>query len=447
MKQTAVLLVDLPSHVEQRLRVSFAAVEAEVTVVQGVREALEFLRTRPVSILAAVHETLSAPGMDLASRALRLRPQVVVIAVGDLSREETEEAFRSGIFEVISTDGAQEADSLVLRSVLQSGKLDELQRLREVAKSRAGVGGLVGRTELLRGAREEIVRLAREETPVLLVGEPGTGREHGARFLHAASRRSSGPFLVLDSRAESAVGADRRDGPWERGAGGTLFFRDLCEWSPGSQERLEASLSEGTSSLGPRVVAACTLEPDAAEHLGRLTSGLRRTFGDSVVVLPPLRERAEDVPFLVSHFLESISQMNEIAELKLSSEARDVLASYHWPGNVRELRAAVEHAALVCQEGVIRPRDLPEAIRRAVPGRLPGTSAADTKFRDAKRDVVERFEKEYLEELLERHAGNVTEAAAASGMMRSALQRLLRKHRIRSSAFRSGRGFASGYER
>ena len=451
MKQAAVLLVDLDAAFARRLRDAFVAAGHEVFRAEGVRDSLERLRTHPISVLVARPEVLAGPGLDLASRATRLRPQVVLVAGEDLEPADREATFRAGIFDVVSPTSEEALEPFVARVTVQAGRLAELQRLRDSARARSGIGGLVGRSDLLRRAREDIVRYAASDVPVLLVGEAGTGREHGARFLHATSRRASGPFLVVDGRGgglgDGEAGSTRlrgaTDGPWERAEGGTLFLRDLCEWLPDAQDRLTVALATTPTTLGPRVVAACGLDPDEAARIGRLPVSLRAAFSDAVVALPPLRERVEDVPFLAQHFLEAICEMNELAELRLSRDATEILTAYGWPGNVRELRAAVEQAALVSEGGVIRPRDLPEAIRRSHVPALHRGGAAETGFREAKRDVVDRFEREYLDGLLERHAGNVTEAATAAGMMRSALQRLLRKHRIRSSAFRS-RGARTG---
>ncbi len=448
MTRPAVLLVGLDPPLERRVREAFESAGGEASSVEIPREALETIRTKPVAALVAPSGILCGPAVDLAERALRLRSSLVIVAVGDLAPREREAAFRSGIFDVVPAATADPLEPSAVRALAQAALRSELQRLREAARTRAGVGGLVGRSDALRRAREEIVTLAASEVPVLLVGESGTGKEHGARFLHAASRRASGPFVVVEGRSGAGPDTDpfaRRgavapESPWDRAAGGTLFLRDLFALAPDVQDRLAAALAGAPSSLGPRVVAGSEIGPDLAVRSGRMPEALLAGFEGAVVSLPPLRERRDDIPFLARHFLEAIREMNELRELRMTREALEVLAGYDWPGNVRELRTVLEHASLVADDGVIRPRDLPEAIRRrTAPEREPG-GREEASFREAKREVVDRFEREFLERLLDRHAGNVTEAAVASGMMRSALQRLLRKHRIHSAAFRSARG-------
>jgi DNA-binding NtrC family response regulator len=455
MKRAPVLLVGLDAALERRVRIAFESAGGEASSVDGAREALETIRTRPVAALVAPIEMLSGPEVDLAARALRLRSSLVVVAVGDPTPHEREAAFRSGIFDIAGAAAPFPLEPQAVRALAQAALLSELQRLREAARARAGLGGLVGRSDALRRAREEIVTLAASEAPVLLVGESGTGKEHGARFLHAASRRASGPFLVVDVRPGAGPEADpfaRRGtvaprSPWERAEGGTLFLRDLCALAPEVQDRLVAALAGGPSSLGPRVVAASEIDPDLAVRGGRIPPALHAAFEAAIVFLPPLRERRDDIPFLARHFLDAIREMNEMRELRMTREAQEILVEHDWPGNVRELRTAVEHAALVADDGVIRPRDLPEAVRLRQAPEHARAGREETSFREAKREVVDRFERDFLERLLDRHAGNVTEAAIASGMMRSALQRLLRKHRIHSAAFRRGRGAAPEAER
>jgi DNA-binding NtrC family response regulator len=156
------------------------------------------------------------------------------------------------------------------------------------------------------------------------------------------------------------------------------------------------------------------------------------------VPLPPLRERREDIALLCRHFLTAICEINQLPAMRLSSEALGVMERYRWPANVRELRQAVEHAAILAPEGEIRADDLPERVREAAAKDGPLPSAAG-RFRSAKRKVVDAFESGYLSNLMERHAGNVTLAAQQAGMLRSALQRLLRKHGLKSADYRERR--------
>ena len=164
-----------------------------------------------------------------------------------------------------------------------------------------------------------------------------------------------------------------------------------------------------------------------------------------MIVIPPLRERPEDVPALARHFADRIGEANRLPGFEIEPPALALLEAHTWPGNAAELRSAIEHAALLSTEARIGPEHLPESIRngsleRTVRGAGAASAAAPATFRAAKRTVVASFEASYLRELLAYHAGNVTAAARHAGMLRSALQRLLRKHGLRSGEFRGAAG-------
>jgi DNA-binding NtrC family response regulator len=182
-------------------------------------------------------------------------------------------------------------------------------------------------------------------------------------------------------------------------------------------------------------VASTTLDPTKASDEGRLHPALVAAVGDAVVRVPPLREHREDVALLARSFVEGLRRLNGLPPIALEPAAVEALERHPWTGNIKELRDAVETAVILAADGVVRLRDLPEPLRGSSEGPAPGVRA-DRRFRAAKRAVVDAFERSYLTDLLGRHRGNVTGAAEHSGMLRSALQRLLRKHDLRSVDFR-----------
>jgi DNA-binding NtrC family response regulator len=149
----------------------------------------------------------------------------------------------------------------------------------------------------------------------------------------------------------------------------------------------------------------------------------------------PTSLRREDVPALTRAFVEGLRRLNRLPPISVSADAQEALTNHDWKGRVDDLRQAVETAVIVAGDGTVQVKDLPAFLRgSAAEGDRRGRT--ELRFRDAKRSVVDAFERSYLSELLARHGGNVTAAAEQSGMLRSALQRLLRKHDIRSSSFR-----------
>jgi two-component system response regulator AtoC len=272
------------------------------------------------------------------------------------------------------------------------------------------------------------------------VGEPGSGRRAVAERIHATSARADAPFATIDCtdarEVDAFLSGDDRRGSLGSGAS---YFASLCELRLDRQLDLLHALESGPrAGADARVLFGVTTDPARAVQEGRLLDELRQRFAGITVPLPPLRERRGDVALLAWSFLHEICEMNHLPLIRISSSAISVLEGYAWPGNVEELRVAIEQAAIVSHDEIIRPSDLPEAVRESAPTdrpRIPAGVSARA-FREAKREVINAFEKVYLGELLEQHRGNVTAAAQHAGMLRSALQRLLRKYRLKSADFR-----------
>lgn len=362
------------------------------------------------------------------------RPVILVVNRNPVEAREIAGALAERGVEVRTAQGLSEAIAVV------SPILTDYHSRRLQASEASGFSGLVGRSEGMERVRERIARLSASDAPVLLVGEPGTGKELAGRLLHQRSSRHAGPFVVADARV-SVPGAfeeelfRRNGGLVDLAAGGTLFVEEILDLPANLLDRLLRDFAAGR--LPARVVGATSRDPRRAADEGRVSRDVVGWFGTGVVNLPPLRDRLEDVPLIAQGFLDSLRAINDLSATRFDAEAADALTRWRWPGNVRELRRVVEHAALLAHDAWIRVEHLPESLRQ--PGPSDGASGAvlaDRPFRDAKRRVVEAFERAYLADLMRRHGGNVTAAAASSGMLRSALQRLLRKYALRSVEFR-----------
>lgn len=399
--------------------------------------AMDLLKSAPADLVLA---GLEAPGFEaarFASRLARVRPAAVLLVLASSRRTRAAlDAVRAGAFDVLWKPlDAGRLELSVERGLAQHRLLEEIRRTRAAAREQTGCGRLVGRSDPALALRERLAALAGGDGPVLLVGERGTGKELCARALHELSARRARPFVPVrcSTLPAEAIGAELAAA---FAGGGTAYVDDVLALPGSVQDALAAAL-EGDDPRRARFVGASVREPDQAVAAGHLSEGLRRKLAGAVVRVPPLRERGGDVLLLARHFLEAIAASNELPPLRLSAEAADLLRRHHWPGNVRELRDAIEHAALVCREGKIEVSDLPAGLREApaaAPFRTP--AAFRRSFREAKEETVRSFERAYLLDLMRRHRGKVTEAAAEAGMLRSALQRLLRRHRLRSADFR-----------
>jgi DNA-binding NtrC family response regulator len=306
-----------------------------------------------------------------------------------------------------------------------------------------------------------LARLSDSDLSVLFSGEGGVGKSRAARALHDLSPRADAAFVVIECERLSVAeweaqwaafddGVPAAGSPGARAAGGTIYLREIVALEAVVQQRVRESLerwprhdaSRAVAQAGvPRVLAGTREDPQRAAEQGRFDPALLDRVGESRLHLPPLRDRIEDVGLLAPHFVDAICRINQLPPIRLAPEALFALERYGWPGNVRELRNAMEHAAILAVEGFVRLQDLPD---RLLDGGLPGEGGlvrhrAVGPFREAKREVVDAFEVDYLKDLLDQHGGNVTSAAQHAGMLRSALQRLLRKHGLKSASFRRKR--------
>jgi DNA-binding NtrC family response regulator len=309
-----------------------------------------------------------------------------------------------------------------------------MARLRGKQDDKEGELRLLGKSEAAGTLRRQLEKLAESDAPVLFFGEPGSGRSYAARWLHSLSDPSQ-PFVVLAGHdtvtLEKALA----------GSEGTIFVPSLEDLPWPTQEALAAALAHRKG--GARVMASTALDPRPAAEDARLSRPLVAAFAEATVRVPALRDRSADAVTLARSFIDELCRLNGLSPITLAPDAESALASYAWPGNLRQLRSAVESAVILAENGVVAAKDLPEYLRTTSGAAAPA-ARADRKFRDAKRTVVEAFERAYLEDLLRRHRGNVTGAAEHSGMLRSALQRLLRKHDLHSADFRT-RGASSSY--
>lgn len=327
--------------------------------------------------------------------------------------------------------------------------------------------GLVGRSLAMREVFGVLERVAPTDLTVLVSGETGTGKELVSRALHTRSARRSRPFVVFDCGAaqETLVESElfghergaftgavaQREGLFELADGGTIFIDEIGELPLELQPKLLRVLEQrevrrvGSSRVrhvDVRVVAATNRNLREEVSAGRFREDLYYRLAVVELRLPPLRERREDLPLLVDHLLARAEHNRGVSGL--SPEVWSLFQEYHWPGNVRELANVIERALPFCDGPTITLRTLPEALRatRPIPGgsttaatRVPSLPTAESSsglpLKEAKDQLIEAFEKQYLMDLIERHDGNVSRAARTAGMDRKSITRLLKKHQIR----------------
>ncbi|MBX3614894.1 MAG: sigma 54-interacting transcriptional regulator [Burkholderiaceae bacterium] len=304
---------------------------------------------------------------------------------------------------------------------------------------------LIGRSQPLLRMTSLLQRVAPTQTTVLLLGESGVGKEQVAKYLHHYSNRAHGPFVVVDCAALGAnlieselfghekgsfTGASQRTrGLFEAADGGTLFIDEIGELPLGLQPKLLRVLEDGSfrrvgshqeRRVDVRLIAATNR--DLAEEVseGRFREDLYYRINVMSLVLPPLRERGNDVNLLIDHFLGS--------DWEIEDDARMALAAYRWPGNVRQLVNALERATILADERLITLDDLPHEVVESPPQEKSRIDTTDVK----RLDLIERA---HIIEVLRQERGNKARAARSLGIHRRKLYRLMERFEIGEDAY------------
>jgi DNA-binding NtrC family response regulator len=463
-----ILVADDEESMRYFVRGGLARAGYTVAVVESGDRAIEAFEARPFDVVVADLRMPGADGLEVVARVRAADPDAAVIvmtAYGTI--RSAVDAIRRGAFDYVTKPF--EIDELLLaveRALAHRATLRENRELRRLVDTRTVFGGLVGQSPALRAVFGAVEQLRGSDATVLISGESGTGKELVARALHACSARAGGPFVTMQCAAvpvalfESELfghepgaftgAVRRRRGLLEKADGGTLFLDEVADLAPGAQAKLERALSEreivplGGSAPIPidiRVIAATNRDLEAMVRDGGFRQELYWRLHVVPIHLPPLRERREDVPLLVDHFLERAAERLGVRRKTMTMDAMILLARQPWPGNVRELQNLVERLAVMHPESDELGVDaLPPEVRGAASTAVP--PAADSLGQVPYPDALLQFEREYLSRLFERTSGNITEAARLAGLSRGHLHRKARQVGVDADRFRGGEGGA-----
>ncbi|HVX97504.1 MAG TPA: sigma 54-interacting transcriptional regulator [Polyangia bacterium] len=396
----------------------------------------------------------SGPGNDvllsdptISRRHLQIEPRIEGVILRDLG--STNGSFVQGArFQELTLGFGTEVTigQTVLKYVPQEEPL-ELQPSDEES-----YGSLAGRDPKLRKLFRLLADVAASDATVLIEGETGTGKELIAEEIHRHSTRRAGPFVVFDCGAvpkeliESALfghlrgaftgAVTDRPGAFEEADGGTLFLDEIGELAPEVQPALLRALDKravrpvgGTAytQVSVRVVAATNRNLRAEIAAKRFREDLYYRLAVVRMHVPPLRERPDDVALLVEHFARQFAGGRQ---LEIAKEELDRLRHHTWPGNVRELRNVIERACALTHGTKL---EIDEAFDEKVGGQA-GTVNIDLPFKEAKAQLIDAFEREYIRAQLKRHDGNLSAAARSAEVDRKHFRELLRKHGLRESS-------------
>lgn len=446
-----ILVVDDEPGVQESLRMLLKS-EGDITIAGNVDAALRevALATPDLVLLDLVMPGRSGLELlaELTERGVRA-PVIVLTAMNSVNAAV--EAMKRGAADFITKPFELDALRIKVRNLLEKRELEEeVERLRDEVEDRQQLGGMVGRSDVMRALFRNVERVAKSEATVLITGESGTGKELVARAIHDLSSRAEGPFIVVNCGAipheliESELfghekgaftgATDRRIGRLESAHGGSLFLDEIGELDPAVQVKLLRALQERTFErvgsnttikVDLRIVTATNrdLAKDVAQ--GKFREDLYYRINVVPIELPTLRERREDIRLLAHTFLSRAG-----SNKKLTAAALGSLEGYGWPGNVRELENAIEHGLAFSDGDTIDQQDLPVSV-----GRSGQAEALREQWRQGERsfeETVVRFETDILRESLESHHWNQTRTANALGLTRRVLKLKMDKLRIES---------------
>ena len=387
-------------------------------------------------------------GLQLLEVVKDQHPNLPVVMISGHGNIETAvSAIRSGAYDFIEKPFKADRLVLVAERALEASRLKrEVSELR----TRAGaVNRIVGHSSAINQLRTMIERLAPANSRILIAGAPGTGKELCARALHAASTRSGGPFVVINAATITPenmevelFGVEGRDGRRKVGAleeahGGTLYIDEVADMPRETQAKILRVLVEQNFTrvdgatrvhVDVRIISSSSRDLAAAIADGVFREELFHRLSVVPLRVPALAERRDDIPELITFFMEQVSQTTGMPRRRIGADAMAVLQSHDWPGNIRQLRNNVERLMILAAgdpEAEITADMLPSEIGALVPA-TPNGAGGEKLMSLPLREAREVFEREYLVAQISRFGGNISRTAEFIGMERSALHRKLK---------------------
>jgi len=450
-----VLVIDDERNTREGLRRAFRS-KYEILLAESAARGLELLREQTVDVVVT---DLRMPGMDgmalTREVAAKADAPIVIMLTAYGTLETSVQAMNVGAYDYLTKPiDLDSLEMIIDRGLASRRERRESAKLREEPGGPNGFAGIVGNSRAMADVFETVRQVANARSTVLLTGESGTGKELFAQALHQLSPRSTGPFVVVHcaslnqnlleselfghEKGSFTSAHERSAGRFELADGGTLFLDEIGEINLATQVKLLRVLETrsfervgGTTTVqvDVRLVAATNRDLKAMVDEGSFREDLFYRLNVVNVMLPPLRERQEDLPVLLDHFLHVFARENGKELAGFATEALGLLIAYGWPGNVRELRNCVERMVVMARGDRLTLKDVPADIRNAVGTALsldreaplpdPEQGAGDVSL------DIDTNERSLVMRALKQTGGNRTEAARILGISRRTLHRKL----------------------
>ena len=453
MPKGSILVIDDETEIREGLELLLTSEDYAVTLAETGEAGLARLGERPFDLVLLDVSLPDRNGLELL-REIRQRetalPIILITAYGSIDMARS--AFKSGAQDYITKPWSNDELLAQVAVAVEDRRLrEENVQLKRALKERYNFPNIIGKSERIQTVLDLVTQVAPSRSTVLISGESGTGKELIAKAIHSASTRADKAFVPVNSGSIPAdllesqlfghvkgafTGAvASRKGLFEAADQGTIFFDEIATISPETQAKLLRVIQErefmrlgGTETVkvDVRILAASNVDVLRLVREGRFREDLYHRLNVIGLEMPPLRERREDVPLLLEHFLRHFSKENNKPLRRFMPAAMKALVDYSWPGNVRELENVVERAVVLSTQELMDADLLPESVRTqeviggvrlqlsefmpSLPGEPGARTSADSSS-PSLFQVVEEFERRVITEMLERTAWNQTEAA------------------------------------
>jgi len=432
-----------------------------VTYTISGKEALRILENNIFDVVFTDLKMIDVGGMEVLRTIKQIYPDtIVVIITGYATVASAVETMRYGAFDYLPKPFTPAEITAVLDKALEKRKLIEVTSKKFKYTTESGFEGIIGRSTKMSDVYSLIDKVARTDSTVLIIGESGTGKDLTAKAIHNRSKRKNEKFFAIDVSTLSSTILEselfghvkgsftgayaNKEGVFEAANKGTIFLDEIGNLPVETQARLLRILQEkefipvGSTvirKVDVRLIFATNQDLKQLVMEERFREDLFYRLNVFPLKLPPLRERLEDIPELVMHFLKKYCVKTDREIPKVQIESMEMLVNYHWPGNVRELEHAVERLTILVEENEILPSHVSSAlfktgvnITSSVPKNIDELNTLKKQIRDSS---IQEIEKMFIIEALRRNNWNISQASREVNMQRSNFQALMRKYEIK----------------
>lgn len=451
MAKGNILVVDDDSNLLEVIRMRLESVKYDVVTAQNEEDTINLIKEHEIDLSVIDLQLEKTDGISLMEHLHRINPDVpVVILTAYGTIESAVEAMRRGAYSYLTKPFDHRELLLQIDQAMEKRKLAlEVKRLQGLLAEKYDFSSIIARSDKMQRVLAQVAIIARTDSTVFIHGESGTGKELIAKAIHLGSGRKDGPFVAINCAAIPENLLESELFGYEKGAfsgavqstkglftqahGGTLFLDEIGDMPLSLQSKILRVLQDRqVCPLGCKKPVEVDVRIIVATNKDLQKEVENRNFRQDLfyrihvipVSLPPLREKKEDIPFLVEHFIEKFSQKMTKKVKGITSQAMQKLMLHNWPGNVRELENTIEFAMAMTQTNIISD-DL--VLQTSIP--------AQDKLKPFK-EAKSEFEKEYLANILQLTQGNVSKASDLAGKYRADFYQLLKKYDLKPEEYK-----------